>query len=64
MSKINVTGTVKDENGEFLPGVTILLKGSQLGTVTDVDGKFNFELPKQDSLVLVFSFIGYKQQEK
>ena len=63
VTKINVTGTVKDENGEFLPGVTILLKGSQLGTVTDVDGKFNFELPKQDSLVLVFSFIGYKQQE-
>lgn len=63
VSKIKVSGTVKDEKGGFLPGVTILLKGTQLGTVTDLDGKFSFELPKQDSLVLVFSFIGYKQQE-
>lgn len=63
VSKIKVSGTVKDERGGFLPGVTILLKGTQLGTVTDLDGKFSFELPKQDSLVLVFSFIGYKQQE-
>lgn len=63
VTKIKVTGTVKDEKGEFLPGVTILLKGTQIGAVTDVDGKFSFELPKQDNLVLVFSFIGYKQQE-
>ena len=61
--KIKVSGTVKDNKGEFLPGVTILLKGTQIGTVTDLSGKFSFELPKQDSLVLVFSFIGYKQQE-
>ena len=39
------------------------MKGTQIGAVTDVDGKFSFELPKQDNLVLVFSFIGYKQQE-
>ena len=39
------------------------MKGTQIGSVTDFDGRFNFELPKQDSLVLVFSFIGYKQQE-
>ena len=63
VTKIKVTGKVKDEKGEFLPGVTILLKGTQIGAVTDVDGKFSFELPKQDNLVLVFSFIGYKQQE-
>ncbi len=63
VTKIKVTGTVKDEKGEFLPGVTILLKGTQIGAVTDVDGKFSFELPKQNNLVLVFSFIGYKQQE-
>src|SRR5699024_4500864 len=62
-TKIKVSGTVKDEKGESLPGVTILLKGTQIGSVTDFDGRFNFELPKQDSLVLVFSFIGYKQQE-
>ena len=63
VTKIKVSGTVKDEKGESLPGVTILLKGTQIGSVTDFDGRFNFELPKQDSLVLVFSFIGYKQQE-
>ena len=63
VTKIKVSGTVKDEKGESLPGVTILLKGTQIGSVTDFDGRFNFELLKQDSLVLVFSFIGYKQQE-
>lgn len=61
--KIKVSGVVKDEKGELLPGVTILLKNTKMGAVTDLDGKFSFELPKQDSLVLVFSFIGYKQQE-
>ncbi len=60
-----VTGTVKDETGEVLPGVSILLKGSNgLGTTTESNGAFKISLPaEQTDGVLVFSFIGYKTQE-
>lgn len=56
-------GIVKDKKGELLPGVTIRVKGTTLGFVTNVKGKFDIDLPKRDSLVLIFSFVGYKQQE-
>ena len=43
--ELTVTGTVKDKGGMPLPGVTILLKGTQLGGVTDADGNFRLTLP-------------------
>lgn len=46
-----------------MPGVTIRLKGTTMGFVTNGKGEFNFDLPKQDSVVLIFSFVGYKTQE-
>src|SRR5690606_15385934 len=50
------------ENGESLPGVNILIKGTSTGTVTDVNG--NYSLQAQDELgTLVFSFIGHISQE-
>lgn len=55
-----VTGTVTDENGEPLIGVTITLKGQAKGTVTDVNGKYSLEVP--NSAVLVVSYVGYKRQ--
>lgn len=61
--KIPVKGIVKDEKGEVLPGVTIRVKGTTLGFVTNVKGEFDIDLPKRDNLVLIFSFVGYKQQE-
>ena len=57
-----VQGTVVDENGETLPGVNILVKGTTVGTVTDVDGNYTLTLPNNAS-TLVFSFIGYMTQE-
>ncbi len=57
-----VTGSVTDEKGEPLPGVSILVKGTQQGTTTDIDGKFSLHLTN-DNLVLVFSFVGYVSQE-
>ena len=63
LSKVTVKGIVKDKKGELLPGVTIRVKGTTLGFVTNVKGKFDIDLPKRDSLVLIFSFVGYKQQE-
>ena len=61
--KIVITGTVKEKGGDILPGVTVLLKGTAVGTATDASGKFRLELPRQDSLVLLFSFIGMKPRE-
>ena len=58
-----VTGSVTDDRGEFLPGVTIVVKekpGS--GTITDANGQFSLEVDPTHTLV--FSFIGYKTLEK
>lgn len=54
-----VTGKVTDANGETLPGVNVIVKGSQIGgTITDIDGKFSIEISNLKEL-LVFSYIGY-----
>ena len=45
-----ITGTVKDESGIPLPGVTVALKGTTIGTATDAGGKFKFEFSKRDSV--------------
>ncbi|MEZ4905291.1 MAG: TonB-dependent receptor [Spirosomataceae bacterium] len=58
----SVTGTVIDENGAGLPGVSILLKGTQRGTTTNAEGKFKVDVPNSDA-VLIFSFVGYLSQE-
>ncbi len=55
-----LTGTVKDNKGEPLPGVSILIKSNGTGTATDMDGKYALKVSTGD--VLVFSFIGYKPQ--
>ncbi|UBM59388.1 SusC/RagA family TonB-linked outer membrane protein [Marinilongibacter aquaticus] len=61
----SITGKVLDETGEGFPGVTVLLKGSQVGTSTDADGLFSIEIPDNalSSAVLIFSFVGYIPQE-
>jgi TonB-dependent starch-binding outer membrane protein SusC len=59
---LKITGTVTDNNGNPLPGVSIQIKGTQQGTVTDVNGKYSLEVPGSES-VLAFSFIGYTAQE-
>lgn len=53
-----VTGTVSDETGELLPGANIQVEGTQIGTVTDLSGKYSIKIPATGS-VLVFSYIGY-----
>lgn len=53
-----ITGTVVDsEDGSSLPGATIMIEGSTVGTVTDIDGRFSLEASSEN--VLVISFIGY-----
>jgi TonB-linked SusC/RagA family outer membrane protein len=59
-----VKGKVTDEKGEALPGVSILVKGTQTGTLTDVNGQYDLTLPNnQANAILVFSFVGYTAQE-
>ena len=58
-----ITGLVKDENSETLPGVNVLVKGTDAGTITDINGKYSILVEKNDSLVLVFSYVGYQKKE-
>ena len=57
-------GDVMDTEGNPLPGVTILLKGTTTGTSTNANGEFRFPATKAGKSVLVFSFIGMKPVEK
>ncbi|MBL6444735.1 TonB-dependent receptor [Fulvivirga sp. 29W222] len=56
-----VSGTVKDETGEPLPGVNVLVRGTSQGTVTDISGNYRLKVPENASLI--FSFIGYVTEE-
>ena len=56
-----VKGSVKDDTGQFLPGVSVLIKGTTIGTATDNDGNYSITAP--NSATLVFSFIGMNSRE-
>ncbi|CAG5016930.1 TonB-dependent receptor P3 [Dyadobacter sp. CECT 9275] len=58
----SLTGKVTDEKGENLPGVSVLLKGTQQGTTTNADGAFTLHIPDENA-VLVLSFVGYVSKE-
>lgn len=60
-----LTGKVLDEKNSGLPGVSVVIKGTQKGTTTDIDGSFKLALPDEEATnaVLVFSFVGYQSQE-
>jgi len=62
MAQTKVSGTVKDEQGEILPGVSVLIKGTKLSTTTSQDGKFQITVPIGSS-TLVFSYLGYEAKE-
>ena len=58
-----VTGQEKEsEKGESLPGVSVILRGTSTGTVTDIDGKYTIAVPETGAPQLVFSFVGYASQ--
>jgi TonB-linked SusC/RagA family outer membrane protein len=62
-AQMNVQGTITEaESGEPLPGVSVVLKGTTQGTVTDVDGNYTIEVPSSQS-ILVFSSVGYVSEE-
>ncbi len=60
--EVLIKGSIKDESGEPLPGVTVLVKGTTQGTITDLDG--NYSLKVLNNAVLQFSYIGFLTVEK
>lgn len=60
---IKVEGNVTDASGAGLPGVTISLKGTTKGTITDINGSYQMDIPQSGRSELVFSYIGYKTVE-
>ena len=57
-----LSGRVIDETGNPLPGVNVTVKGTTIGTVTDIDGKYNLSLP-ENAQIVNYSFVGYKTME-
>ena len=62
MGDVSVSGTVKDEHGEILPGVGITLKGTKVSTITDVLGKYKISVPEAGG-ILVFTYIGFETKQ-
>lgn len=61
--KIRIAGRVTDEEKQPLPGVTVRVKGINLGTATNTEGKYSLTLPEMKEIVLVYSFVGMITQE-
>lgn len=60
MVDVTVSGIVTDENGQPIPGATVIVEGTNQGTVTDIDG--NFSIDADEGAVILISFIGYESQ--
>jgi TonB-linked SusC/RagA family outer membrane protein len=58
-----ISGKVVDEAGTGLPGVSVVVKGTQTGTTTDTGGDFRLDLPENAAQTLIFSFVGYSTKE-
>jgi hypothetical protein len=58
----SVKGVVSSENGEIIPGVSVTVKGTTLGTTTDAEGAYNLSVSGSNA-ILVFSLVGYDKQE-
>ncbi len=60
-NKRKISGTVKDATGTPVIGANVVVKGTTIGNVTDIDGRFNLEIPENATLTI--SYIGYLTQE-
>nr|WP_295933789.1 TonB-dependent receptor [uncultured Dyadobacter sp.] len=59
----SIKGKITDEKGLGLPGVSVIVKGSSTGTVSDAEGQYTINVPESGGPVLVFSFVGYVPKE-
>ncbi|MFT6882615.1 MAG: iron complex outermembrane receptor protein, partial [Marinoscillum sp.] len=63
-SQVSISGKVTDaESGDDLIGVSVLVKGTVLGTITDVNGEFNLKITQAPPVTLVISSVGYERQQ-
>lgn len=62
-AKIRITGKVKDEANEPVPGASVQVKGATTGTITDGNGAYSIAVPDKNA-ILVYSFLGYAEVEK
>lgn len=60
-AQTKITGTVTDEKGNLLPGVNIILKGTQIGVASDFNGDYSIDVPNEG--ILQFSYLGYITKE-
>ncbi|MDN5202205.1 SusC/RagA family TonB-linked outer membrane protein [Fulvivirgaceae bacterium BMA10] len=58
----DISGRVTDEEGNGLPGANVLVKDTNIGTITDTDGNYKLSIP-DDATTLVFSYVGYLNEE-
>ena len=63
LENIQLKGKVVDSQRNPLPGVTVTIKGTSIGTSTDSDGRYSLGIPSMQNIVLVFSFVGMESQE-
>ena len=61
-AQTRVSGTVKDVDNELIPGVSVQVVNTVVGTVTDIDGKYSIVLPANSSGQLAFSFVGFESE--
>lgn len=59
LAQSSISGTVKDQNGELIPGVNIILKGTTIGTSSDFDGNYEIKNIKEGVYTLVASSLGF-----
>lgn len=60
-AQIKIAGHINDNNGEPVPGVSIQVKGTQNGCISDLDGAYNITVPNKNS-ILAYSFVGFESQ--
>ncbi len=59
-----ITGKIiSEEDDESIPGVNVILKGTTVGTVSDMEGNYSIEVPKEDDITLVYSSVGFNSEE-
>ena len=61
MQDITITGKITDENAQGLPGVSILVKGTTSGTISNIDGSYSLDV--SEGAVLVVTYVGYQTKE-
>jgi hypothetical protein len=61
--KTTISGKITDPAGQPIPGASIMLKGTTIGTISDIDGKYSLQLDNANDGVLIVSYIGMKSVE-